>query len=188
MNVDVDLRKCVACAACSVACMDQNDTDIPGGEKPFRLIRSLELTKPDKTQLFLWFSKACMHCDQCLPMEKCPGKCFHRDSDTGLVILEDQNCVGCGLCARLCPFEAVTASGRDKKMHKCNGCVERVRAGREPACVRSCPKGAILFSETEALPEAFSLKSHPELLSLRQGEKSPFSCTEDHRKREEEEQ
>lgn len=170
MNVDVDLKKCVACAACSVACMDQNDTDIPGGEKPLRIIGSLELEKTDKSHLFLWFSKACMHCEHCVPMEKCPGKCFHREPDTGLVILDPSNCVGCALCVRVCTFEAITAFDKDKKMHKCNGCVERVRAGREPACVRSCPKGAILFSETETLPEDLSLKNHPELLSLKQGE------------------
>lgn len=57
-----------------------------------------------------------------------------------------------------CPFGA-PAFGKDGKMHKCNGCIERVHAGLEPACVRACAFGALQVVEEGEIDEKASLQS-----------------------------
>ena len=53
-----DSEKCSACGACALACMDQNDIDIPAGEQPFRHTFTLE----GKTGDLHFYSVSCMHC------------------------------------------------------------------------------------------------------------------------------
>ena len=50
-----------------------------------------------------------------------------------------------------CPFGAPTF-GPDGKMKKCDGCIDRIRAGLEPACVRGCTFGALQLVDSENNP------------------------------------
>ena len=104
MRFDVDLQKCVACAACTVACMDQNDTDIRRGELPLRYMYQLETQSDDGTWHVVYMSAACMHCPDCASMRVCPTKCFSRDETTGLVRLDTSECIRCGRCVQGCPM------------------------------------------------------------------------------------
>ena len=62
-----DPEKCSACGACALACMDQNDVDIPGGEQPFRHTFVLE-----KEQHLSFYSVSCKHCDDAPCVMGCP--------------------------------------------------------------------------------------------------------------------
>ena len=53
-----DSGKCSACGACALACMDQNDINIPAGEQPFRHTFTME----EKTGALQFYSVSCMHC------------------------------------------------------------------------------------------------------------------------------
>ena len=57
-----DSEKCSACGACALACMDQNDIDIPAGEQPFRNTFTLE----EETGALHFYSVSCMHCARML--------------------------------------------------------------------------------------------------------------------------
>ena len=57
-------------------------------------------------------------------------------------------CIGCHSCAMACPYGA-PSFGTDGKMIKCDGCIERWRHGLEPACVRTCPTGAIALRDMD---------------------------------------
>lgn len=90
-------------------------------------------------------SLSCRYCDDAPCVKDCPVGCLYKDEETGLTLLEEERCVGCRRCARACPYDAptfVTVNGR-VRMKKCDGCVERIRNGLEPACVRACPVGAL---------------------------------------------
>lgn len=134
-----DEERCVGCGACTVACMDQND--ISAGEKPLRAITRCD--RGPEGPLWQFIHTGCLHCDPapCIPV--CPKGCIARDGDTGLVISDNANCIGCGSCANACPHGAIHFV--HSKITKCGGCLERVRVGLLPPCVKVCPHGALRF-------------------------------------------
>lgn len=137
-------EKCSACGACAVACMDQNDIDIPGGETPFRLVARREVNGTSE-----YSSSACRHCADAPCAAVCPTGAMFRDEETGLVLSDRVRCVGCRRCAGACPYGAVSffrRSGETRaKAEKCHGCRGRVLSGLLPACVKACPVEALLF-------------------------------------------
>ncbi|MDD3519515.1 MAG: formate dehydrogenase N subunit beta transmembrane domain-containing protein, partial [Chromatiales bacterium] len=56
-----------------------------------------------------------------------------------------ENCIGCGYCVAGCPFDIPRIAKKDNKAYKCTLCSDRVAVGLEPACVKTCPTGAIVF-------------------------------------------
>ncbi len=128
-------NRCIACGACAVACMDQKDLD-----KPLRRCYTQEEGSGDAVRM-LYRSDGCNHCREAVCMWACPQECIDRDRETGFVVYDNEYCLGCGRCRTVCPEKApVILRG---KMHKCDGCVDRVKAGLLPACVRVCPLGAL---------------------------------------------
>ena len=125
---------CSGCGICAIACMDQNDYDPACGEEPFRTAGTIE-----KDGKFISYSKSCVHCGLCI--DACPMHCIKRDDETGFVVVDNADCVGCGACRDVCPVSAPKIYGG--KMHKCDGCNERVKAGLLPSCVRACPANAL---------------------------------------------
>ena len=70
MIFDLDIDKCVACGACAIACMDQNDCKPEEGEKPFRTVGNAEpFTKDD---VIRFMSVGCMHCEDAPCITACP--------------------------------------------------------------------------------------------------------------------
>ena len=69
----------------------------------------------------------------------------------GIVDFQQDQCVGCGYCVTGCPFNVPRISKKDNKAYKCTLCSDRVAVGREPACVKTCPTGAIMFGTKAAM-------------------------------------
>lgn len=149
-SIDLDPERCVACGACAVACMDQNDLEPKNGQDMFRKISVVERGSGRDTR-FTYLSLACMHCNKAPCIEACPCGCLSKDPDTGFTVYDNTNCIGCRSCTMACPFAAPTFNEQGK-MIKCDGCNERVKNGLEPACVRVCPFDALaLVTEEERL-------------------------------------
>ena len=144
---NLDVSKCSACGACAIACMDQNDIDIKNGETPFRIVFEYE-DKQGKDMRYTYASMACMHCENAPCVKSCPSGCISKDRQTGLTVYDNTNCVGCHSCALACPY-GVPSFGSDGKMQKCDGCIERIKHGMEPACCRACPVGALTYQIVE---------------------------------------
>jgi Fe-S-cluster-containing hydrogenase components 1 len=142
--VEFSMEACVGCGACSVACMDQMDTDI-SQTPPFRKILTRESVRAGKVKVD-YLSLACMHCENPPCVSVCPLDCYYLDTNTGLVILDQSDCIGCNLCGDVCKIGAV-AYDRNGKASKCNGCYERVQLQLLPACAKACPSGAIAFRD-----------------------------------------
>jgi Fe-S-cluster-containing dehydrogenase component len=135
MLIDVD--KCFGCMACVVACAAENN--VPLGN--FRTWIE-HIVKPDGTNIFV--PKQCNHCDDppCVP--PCPTGATYRTPD-GLVLVNDELCIGCGACVKACPYGARYINPVKGVADKCTFCDHRLSAGLLPACVEACPTGARVF-------------------------------------------
>jgi anaerobic dimethyl sulfoxide reductase subunit B (iron-sulfur subunit) len=129
MVLHFDPMKCTGCCACQMACLDQRD--ISG--KPLRYVRFREETG-------LYDSVGCTHCGACSQI--CPQGCMQRDA-LGFVLLNQAGCIGCGSCESVCPNSVISRDPSTGKAIKCDGCTFRIQAGLLPACVHTCPTGAL---------------------------------------------
>lgn len=134
MKIRFDSKKCTGCMACQMACIDQRDTS---GQRPLRYV-SLREGK----DALRYHSIGCIHCGKC--MKACTQNALERDA-FGFVQVSEALCVGCGRCTEVCPLSVLTLSEGNAK--KCDGCAARVTAGLFPACVHTCPTGALWLEE-----------------------------------------
>lgn len=135
--VKFDEKRCTACGACAVACMDQRNVDV-SARRPYRVVYEEEWADG----LPRCVSSACRHCARPLCAEACPEGVFRRDGELGLVLYDNSRCTGCGACAAACPFDALSFDF-EGRVDKCDGCAQRLRAGLAPACAAVCPTGAL---------------------------------------------
>lgn len=133
MRIRFDPQKCTGCQACQMACMDQNDIRPENNESPLRYV-----VLQEREQTIAYRCVGCIHCGKC--MDACPVQAMERD-ELGVIQLHGEKCVGCGSCVEVCPLHVITI--QDGKALKCDGCADRIQAGLLPACVHTCPTGAL---------------------------------------------
>ena len=89
----------------------------------------------------------CQHCQDAPCISVCPTEAISRETDNSPVLLNQDRCIACRLCMCVCPFGVIDLGADGKAMIKCDLCIERTKAGQEPACVAGCPTGAMQFRE-----------------------------------------
>jgi formate dehydrogenase iron-sulfur subunit len=161
----IDISKCIGCKACQVACMQWNDLrdeigtnvgvlDNPADLTPhsWTVMRFSEISHPDGNMEWLIRKDGCMHCEDPGCLKACPAPGAIVKYANGIVDFISENCIGCGYCIAGCPFNIPRISKEDNKAYKCSLCSDRVKVGLEPACVKTCPTGAIMFgSKTDMI-------------------------------------
>ena len=140
-TIRFDRTKCTACCACAMACMDEKNTDVEHGERALRQVYTEELCRGGQVS-FRFHSDSCIHCRVPACVAACEPGCLYKDAESGLVLYDTVSCDGCGQCLKSCPMGAISLDC-DGKIQKCDGCIERQRAGKIPACVRVYPTGAL---------------------------------------------
>ena len=160
----IDISKCIGCKACQVACMQWNDlrdeigTTIGVYDNPIDLtdqswtvMRFAEYENPDGRLEWLIRKDGCMHCEDPGCLKACPAPGAIVKYANGIVDFVSSNCIGCGYCIAGCPFNVPRISSKDNKAYKCSLCSDRVAVGQAPACVKTCPTGALLFGAKEEM-------------------------------------
>jgi formate dehydrogenase iron-sulfur subunit len=142
---DVNLDVCTGCKACVTACHNVNGLD--EGES-FRSVGLL--TGPTFQQTV---TGACHHCVDPACLNGCPTNAYEKDPFSGIVAHVEGKCLGCGYCTWTCPYEVPRFNAARGVVRKCDMCQGRLAQGEAPACVESCPNGAIRISlvDTAAL-------------------------------------
>ena len=160
----IDLDTCVGCHACATACKEWNgasaisgpltDTE-PYGDDPsgvwFNRIRHYEVgTYPASKTIN--FPMSCLHCEEAACVTVCPtGASYKRDD--GIVLVDQDRCMGCNLCTWACPYGAREQDAASGTVKKCTLCVDRIHDAalpeeeRQPACVLACPTHARHFGD-----------------------------------------
>lgn len=95
----------------------------------------------------------CMHCEDPGCLKACPSAGAIIQYANGIVDFQSENCIGCGYCIAGCPFNIPRLNKEDNRVYKCTLCVDRVSVGQEPACVKTCPTGAIHFGTKKEMLE-----------------------------------
>ncbi|MEM8848783.1 MAG: 4Fe-4S dicluster domain-containing protein [Pseudomonadota bacterium] len=169
LGLVIDLDTCVGCHACVTACKawntqgegaplsDQDPYGTPSGTFLNR-VHSFQVTPdretgPEKSPQTVHFPKSCLHCDDAPCVTVCPTGASYKRIEDGIVLVNEDACMGCGLCAWACPYGARELDQAAGIMKKCTLCVDRIyneelpEEDREPACVRTCPAGARHFGD-----------------------------------------
>ena len=94
---------------------------------------------------------AIIECVQKIPCNPCEAACpAHAitvgNPITNTPVLDREKCIGCGVCTKACPNHLIFVDETGKAA-KCDGCIARRKAGREPACLAVCCLDAITVGE-----------------------------------------
>ena len=83
----------------------------------------------------------------------CPADGAIVQYSNGIVDFQQEHCIGCQYCVTGCPFNIPKFNPDTKKMFKCTLCSDRVGAGLEPACIKSCPTGCLHFGTKDDMKD-----------------------------------
>ena len=165
LGLVIDLDTCVGCHACAVACKGWNDQGYgaplsdqePYGADPtgtwLNRIHSYEVEPEEGAARIVHFPRSCLHCEDAPCVTVCPTGASYKRAEDGIVLVDEDLCIGCGLCAWACPYGAREMDRDAGVMKKCTLCVDRIydlalpEEDRVPACVRTCPAGARHFGD-----------------------------------------
>jgi len=171
LGLVIDLDTCVGCHACVISCKGWNTENYgaplsdqrPYGEDPsgtfLNRVHSYEVqplatsAAPHPAAQLVHFPKSCLHCEDAPCVTVCPTGASYKRAEDGIVLVNESDCIGCGLCAWACPYGAREMDAEEGVMKKCTLCVDRIynenlpEIDRVPTCVRTCPAGARHFGD-----------------------------------------
>jgi len=99
------------------------------------------------------FPRSCLHCETPDCVTVCPTGASYKRAEDGIVLVDEDKCIGCKLCSWACPYGAREYSEVRGTMQKCTLCVDRIynqsfdEVDRQPACVMACPTRARHFGD-----------------------------------------
>jgi formate dehydrogenase iron-sulfur subunit len=171
----IDTTRCTACRGCQLACKEWHDLPAnatkqrgshqnPPDLNPnnLKIVRFNERRNERGKIIWNFFPDQCRHCltPICVDVADMavPGAIV-KDPETGAVLVTEK-------CAELdpedaravinaCPYNIPRLDPKTNLLTKCDMCVDRLKAGMQPVCVKTCPTGTMAFGERgEILPLA----------------------------------
>jgi sulfite dehydrogenase (quinone) subunit SoeB len=164
LGLVIDLDICVGCHACAVNCKEWNSggvaaplTDLdPYGADPlgvwFNRVHTFEVGE-GATGRTVHFPRSCLHCAEPACVTVCPTGASYKRAEDGIVLVDEDLCIGCKLCSWACPYGAREYDYDAGVMKKCTLCIDKIynetleEAARVPACVATCPASARHFGD-----------------------------------------
>lgn len=121
---------CTGCLSCEAACALARSGAQDRRESALRV--ALDPFGGAHSHIF------CRHCDDAPCASVCPTGALARDAATGALVIGEESCLRCGLCADACPFGAIALRG-ERIPSKCDLC------GGQPRCVAACAFGVLRY-------------------------------------------
>lgn len=140
-RVYVNEKWCLGCHLCEYNCAFANsgEADMVKALQDVKIHPRIQVEGDNQIS----FAVSCRHCEEPLCVKSCiAGALSVKD---GVVCCNQDKCVGCFTCVLVCPYGAVMPAPDGKVIQKCELCTNN--ASGEPACVKGCPNGAIVFEE-----------------------------------------
>jgi sulfite dehydrogenase (quinone) subunit SoeB len=164
LGLVIDLDICVGCHACAVNCKEWNSggamaplTDLEAyGAAPdgvwFNRVHTYEAGEGASGRT-VHFPRSCLHCAEPACVTVCPTGASFKRAEDGIVLVDEDLCIGCKLCSWACPYGAREFDEDAGVMKKCTLCIDRIYnetfdpRDRVPACVATCPVSARHFGD-----------------------------------------
>jgi len=200
LAIVIDLAECgkhPRCNLCTTACRkEHNIPEIPDPRHEINWIwkEPFRHAFPDDQNPYLQTEREnngvlllCNHCDNPPCVRVCPTGATWKRKD-GVVMMDWHRCIGCRYCMAACPYGSRSFNWIDPRpfidqqnpdfptrtqgvVEKCTLCDERLAEGKIPACVESCPHGAMHFGDLsdpeskvrKLLEERFAIRRKPGL-------------------------
>ena len=162
----IDLRKCIGCHACTIACKAEHD--IPVGVNRCWVKTVEQGTFPDTQRFF--FPVLCNQCDEAPCAKICPTNALFKRPD-GIVDLYGDSCIGCRACMVACPYDQLFIDPNTRTAEKCNFCANRVENDLLPACVSVCPTECRIFGDLDDPASEVAQIAAREMTKVRKPEK-----------------
>ena len=146
----VKAHRCLGCKACEIACAVEHSAS----RDLYEAIRESPTPSPRvdvaQGEGFV-VPLQCRQCEDAPCIEICPTKALARADADSPVIVDQDLCIGCKWCVIACPFGVITVDEKSRTVVKCDQCFERLERGEKPACVSSCPTGALEFKTIDEI-------------------------------------
>jgi tetrathionate reductase subunit B len=148
----IDVRRCSGCQACSIACKSEFDVPIGAARSWVEHHEAGVFPNTEKRML----PRLCNHCSEPPCVDVCPVEGGTYKRDDGIVVVDENICIGCAKCVEACPYDArfMNSFKGDPGLTKGNGaadkcdfCLHRISRGVAPACVNTCPGKARIFGD-----------------------------------------
>lgn len=153
----VEQGHCVGCKTCQIACKDKNDLEVG---QLFRKVHEFadggfqqDGGAVTHNVRAYWLSLSCNHCQDAPCVKNCPTGAMQKRPEDGIVFIDQERCIGCRYCVMSCPYGAPQYNPKKGKTGKCDFCKDLLAAGKQPACVASCPLRALGFGQLDELRE-----------------------------------
>jgi Fe-S-cluster-containing dehydrogenase component/formate-dependent nitrite reductase membrane component NrfD len=140
----IDLRKCIGCHACTIACKAEHQ--IPVGVNRCWVKTVEKGSFPDTRRFF--FPVLCNQCEDAPCVRICPTNALFKRRDA-IVDLNSDACIGCRACMEACPYDQLFIDPGTHTAEKCNFCANRVENKLLPACVSVCPTECRIFGDLD---------------------------------------
>ena len=144
--------KCVGCRICEYVCSLEKDKVFNPTRSRIRVVRIYPTTNASLT---------CRLCEDAPCVIACPRKALTQSEETGVILVEDDLCNGCGWCFEACDFGAITLDPEKKVVRICDLCIEREDG---PICVEWCPEEALELTTKDILSQKARIDSIQRLI------------------------
>ncbi|MBI4930622.1 MAG: 4Fe-4S dicluster domain-containing protein [Bacteroidetes bacterium] len=158
----IDLSRCKDALKCEKSCQKHHHFSDQS-----KWLKVLKMQESESTAPY-WMPKPCMHCDKPPCVKVCPVDATYKRSD-GIVLIDNERCIGCRFCMAACPYSArvfnweepkfsakdsettyspeTSVPGKKGTPDKCDFCPDMLRQGKLPHCVTACPNGVFYFGD-----------------------------------------
>jgi TPP-dependent indolepyruvate ferredoxin oxidoreductase alpha subunit len=127
-HVTCDSSKCIGCGTCEKVCSFEKERVSDAAKARIHVTR-VNNAAP--------FAVTCQVCPNAPCVTSCNTGALSKSVKTGLITVDENKCVGCGLCVKACSFGAVVLDSIKRKVFVCDTCQG------DPVCVKNCPQHAL---------------------------------------------
>jgi len=143
MVIRVD--RCIGCRRCVEGCVAANAVP-PYGWRTLVLEREVRQALGQKRE---FIPVLCNQCNNPPCVRACPVTATYKDPQNGIVMMDNNKCIGCKICMAACPYDARYYNEERGAVDKCDFCFETrlSRGEKSTACQAACPADVRVFGD-----------------------------------------